>query len=66
MRKLAIIEDFLKIPETFQPPYGLPTLDKKSKTEHPFPEMTDKHLDDVKWLGAHTTIVKKCAPEDKD
>jgi hypothetical protein len=60
------MEDFMEENEEINyPPWGLPPLDKKSVREVPFPEMTDKHMDDVKWLGQYTSVVKKCKPKDK-
>lgn len=60
MRKIASkMEDFMEPNEEINyPPWGLAPLDKKSVREVPYPEMSDKHLDDVKWLGQYTSVVK--------
>lgn len=34
------------------------SVENEAVIKVPFPEMTDKHLDDVKWLGKSISVVE--------
>lgn len=67
MRYLSKVETLIPTePDLDYPPRGLSPKTTGSTSHPSFPEMSDHHLDDMKWLATTVSVVKKCKPRDTE